>query len=141
MTTVVACLAGLALTLTLAGCQLVGSEPAKREEDMTPIAAQIQSELAAEPEVTAAKVIYQNNLNAPGLVSVSVTAKAGAEVDRLADVAGKLVWQSRLTPVSSISIGVADPADPARGQARDYNLVSGDDKARLEQKWGPRPVK
>ncbi|MEU8209991.1 hypothetical protein AB0B85_12430 [Micromonospora sp. NPDC049044] len=139
LTSVAACLAVLALVL--AGCEQVGPKSQKHEEDMTPIATQIQTQLAAEPGVTTAKVIYQNNLNAPGMVSVSLTAESGADMRTLVDAAGKLVWQSRLTPISTISIGVADPANPARGQAQDYNLVTGDDKAQLEQQWGPRPVK
>lgn len=122
------------------GCGPSGRTSHGNQEDMDAIASDIQTTLANRSDVVRAKVVYQNNLNASAQADVNVTVKAGADFDPVIDDAVKLLWQSRLSPLHSIRVGVVDAADTQRGTVR-YVDTQIKDKADLEQKYGPRPVR
>ncbi|HEX6499555.1 MAG TPA: hypothetical protein VF054_11045 [Micromonosporaceae bacterium] len=128
------------------GCGILGgtSHPSRTghssQKDMDAIADEIQATLAERPDVVRARVVYQNNLNASAQADVNVTVTAGAAFDPVVDEAVKLLWQSRLSPLHSIRVGVVDAGDTQRGTVR-YVDTQVKDKADLESRYGPRPVR
>jgi hypothetical protein len=133
--------AAAVLTVALgAGCTTNDEpEPKGTAGAMEPIAAGIQAQLAGRPDVARAKVVYQDNITAPGSTVVSVVARPGADLNAVLDDSLRLVWTSRLNPLKSINVGVADPQDTTRGVSRLVVTANPDDRAAMEGKYGPRP--
>ena len=137
----VAVVAATVLAVSIsAGCT-GGQKPETQvsTSNMDIIASDIQSKLAARPDVAQAKVVYQDNITAPGSALVSVVAKPGADLKTVLDDSIKLVWTSKLTPLKSINVGVADPQNPSRGITKLVVPANANEKAELESKYGPRP--
>jgi hypothetical protein len=130
----------LALVAALASCSGRGNDHIEEstQVQMDAIAAQIQSTLAARPDVAAAKVFYNNDVTDPGFANASITVKAGIAFEPIVDAAVQLIWQSKLDPLKSIRIGIQDEVDDQRYDVRHLD-ASGTDKASLEQKYGVRP--
>jgi hypothetical protein len=51
----------------------------------------------------------------------------------------RLVWESRLNPLSTIHVSVIDPVAPLAGVASAFNLLEDDQRAPLGKKYGPHP--
>src|SRR6185437_14078584 len=103
---------------------------------MNTIAADIQTQLAARPDVTRAEVIYQNNIDSAGSTSVTVMVKPGSDLDPVVDDALRLVWTSKLNPLKTIDLGVTDSQNNKRGVAKSLVLLNADQKAEMERKYG-----
>ncbi|MGI5238880.1 hypothetical protein [Dactylosporangium sp. CA-139066] len=123
-------LAVLVATLT-SGCQ-----HSKPQENMDLIAEQIQNDLQVRPDVTKAEVTYQNTLDAYQLAFVNIDTKPGADLDALMDEGFRLVWLSRLQPLSEIQVWVSDAAQ----HHGDHRSAGKEDFADLTAKYGKRPV-
>jgi hypothetical protein len=130
----------LALVATLASCWGGGKDKSEgnTQVQMDAIAAQIQSTLAARPDVAAAKVFYNNDITDPGFANASITVNPGIAFGPIVDAAIQLIWQSKLNPLKTIRIGIQDEVDDQRYDVRHLD-ASGTDKASLEQKYGVRP--
>ncbi|MFY1668842.1 hypothetical protein ACN27G_02620 [Plantactinospora sp. WMMB334] len=125
----------LGVLFAVAACGGLADSPEERAESDA-IATEIQEALAARPDVVRVKVGYQNNISNSASASVTATLKAGADFDPFLDEAVRLVWLSRLDPLSSISAAAIDAEDEQRGTTRHLTL---DDSAELERRYGPRP--
>ena len=126
---------------TAAGCTQATTDPGRDTAQMNAIAAQIQAALAQRPDVTTARVVYQNNVEAPGMVTVTVTVHDTTDTEPVIDETLRRVWQSRLNPLSSVHVGVVH-ADPGqRGTVRDLNLLDKDQRAELDRLYGAHPAK
>jgi hypothetical protein len=133
----VGALAGVAtiMLFAVAACGGLAESPEEQAKSDA-IAAEIQEALAARPEVVRVDVGYQNNISNSASASVTATLQAGADFDPFLDEAVRLVWLSKLDPLSSIRASAIDDEDKQRHATR--HLTS-DDKAELERKYGPRP--
>lgn len=131
---------GLVAVLLLAtvGC---GSILRQREHQqrMDELAAEVQADLAAHPEVTEVSVGYSDHIQAPGpMASASITIRSGADPDSVVSEAVRLIWLSELTPLINIVVSVQDATT-------NYILTNpvydpeGKDQAQLESRYGPRP--
>jgi hypothetical protein len=129
--------AALALALTT-GCVRATEGSGSDQNAMDAITSDIQATLAKRPDVVTAKVGYQNTLVASEQADATITISAGADFEPVIDEAVRLIWQSKLKPLSSISVGVIDEKDLQRG-TRKYFRPDKEDKAELESKYGPRP--
>jgi len=69
------------------------------------------------PQATA-KVSYQNNVEARGAAAVNVTVKSGSDSALVIDDAIRLVWISKLSPLSTIRVGVVYPDNNPLGAIR-----------------------
>ncbi|MFY1689115.1 hypothetical protein [Plantactinospora sp. WMMB782] len=133
---IVAIVAVLTVVATSSGCN-VNDSPEERE-DSNAVAAQIQETLAQRPEVVEVKVTYQNNISASAVAGVTITVKAGSDMEPVIEEAVRLLWLSTLHPLGVIRIGANEVEAKQRGIDRTIN-PTGADKAALEQKYGPRP--
>jgi hypothetical protein len=133
--------AAAVLTVVIgAGCTTDdGPEPKGTAGAMEQIAAGIQAHLAQRPDVAQARVVYQDTVTAPGSTVVSVVARPGADLKAILDDSLRLVWTSKLNPLKSINVGVADPQDTRRGISRLVVTANPDDRAAMEGTYGPRP--
>jgi hypothetical protein len=111
------------------------------QKEMDAIAQQIQTTLAQQPGVTRAEVGYQNNLDASAQAGVVVYVGLDTDQDPIIDEAIRLVWTSKLNPLDSISVDVAVPQDPTKGTTKHVRALSADERASLDNKYGPHPAK
>ena len=65
--------------------------------------------------------------------------KPGADPQAINDEAVRLVWESRLNPLSTIHVSVIDPVEPINGVASAFNLLEDAQREPLEKKYGPHP--
>jgi hypothetical protein len=65
--------------------------------------------------------------------------KPGADPQAINDEAVRLVWESRLNPLSTIHVSVIDPVKHLGGVASAVNLLDDEQRAPLEKKYGPHP--
>jgi hypothetical protein len=131
-------LAAALLVILLAGCArppLLAPTPPQ----MSAIAQQIQAALDQRPDLTSAKVIYQNNLDTPGSAQVDARVAPAADINALADDITRIVWQSKLDPLDSIGIDLGDPVNPRNSVSRVIDV--GRQTAELIAKYGPRPTR
>lgn len=126
------------LSLILSGC-MSGEERRAAMRRNEAAAAQVQAELARRPDVVRAEVDYSNYITAPGAASANIAVKPGRDFEPVIDAAVRLFWQSRISPLKSIRIGIVDAADKHRGEIRYFDPFK-EDRAALEAKYGPRPV-
>jgi hypothetical protein len=129
--------AALALALTT-GCVRATAGSGSDQKAMDAITSDIQATLAKRPDVVTAEVGYQNTLVASKRADVNVTVKSGVDFEPVIDEAVRLIWQSKLKPLSSINVGVIDEKDLQRGINK-ILMPAQEDKAELEGKYGPRP--
>jgi len=128
-------LALLLLVLSITACAAEPSEGDSRNETE---ADAVRAALAAVPGVTRVDGGYRKDASNPGgAVVLSVTVKPGTELAPVADDAVRLVWQSRLAPVTSMTVTVGP--DGAPGQAIDRHADFVFDRDQLSAKYGPRP--
>lgn len=127
----------LVVLAAVASCSVLEDSPEERAESGV-ITAEIQEALAQRPDVVWVEVGYQNNISNSSSAAVNARVKAGTEFDPFIDEAVRLVWQSRLHPLSSIRVSVSDADDVHRSTTR-YVAPADEDKAELERKYGARP--
>ena len=126
--------------LMAAGCTGPGAGASPSTSAPTDrISAAIEAELGRRDDVSSVDVYYQDSLTIPESASVDVTMKPGADPQVLSDEAVRLVWQSRLNPLSTIAVSVIDPVEPTKGVATSINLLEDDQRAPLEREYGPHP--
>ncbi len=134
-------LAALALTLMVAGCSVVNPTSPAEQASMDAISAQIEHSLEQRPDVVSARVVYQNSLDASAQVEAAVTVKGGTDLAPVLDEAERLIWQSRLSPLHSVTIDIGDASNPQRGDVRRVDLLDQATIQDLQSRYGPRPVK
>lgn len=126
-------------TLTLStACTARGTPGTDPKALNTAVAQQIQTELAGQPGVVTARVVYQDNLTTPGSAAVDLSVEPGADVDATIDTVVRAVWLSKLNPLSTIRVGIVYYQSQQSGTVK--NLIVKDQQAQLEQKYGPRPT-
>ncbi len=128
---------GVALSLVLSGCMSKEERQAAQRRNEAAVA-EIRSKLLQRPDVARVEVDYSNYITDPGAASAYIAVKPGEDFEPVIDAAVQLFWQSKISPLDSISIGVVDAADKHRGESRDVEVD--DESAALEAKYGPRPV-
>lgn len=128
--------------LVLAGCaERSGGEAASASSavPVDSISAEIEEQLRQRDDVSTVDVYYQDSITVPESASVDITMKPGADPQAINDEAVRLVWESRLNPLSTIHVSVIDPVEPMNGVASAVNLLEDAQRAPLEQKYGPHP--
>lgn len=133
-----ALVAGLVVT-AVAGCSKEMS--AQHEEKMDGIAQRVEGDMLKLPHVTGGRIIYQNNINAPAQAQVHVDVESGASLEEAAEGTMRLLWESSLTPMRTITIYLRSSAQPPQLLEKDYDLSDPAQRSVLEQQWGARPVK
>ena len=128
-------LLALAATVGCTGAKANGGD----QKQMDAITQNIQSELAQKPGVVTAKVGYQNNVDASERADVNLALKPGTDPQPVIDDAVRLVWQSKLNPLSSINVGVVFDQSNQRGMTKRVNILNRNEKAEMESKYGQRP--
>ena len=128
--------AGLIAFATATGCVPGKAEP---KVDTDAITHDIQAALAQRADVVTAKVSYQNTIETSGAAAVNVTVKPGSDSAPVIDDAIRLVWQSRLNPLSVIRVGVVYPDNNPPGTVR--YVYPRTEKPDLDDRYGPHPRK
>ena len=134
--------AGLVLgLLVVAGCGGLGAgeAPGPSEAELDRISAEIEDQLRQRDDVATVDVYYQDSITVPQSASVDLTMEPGADPRALNDEAVRLVWESRLNPLSTIHVVVIDPVEPMNGVDSAVNLLDDEQRAPLEEKYGPHP--
>lgn len=134
-----ACLT-IIILLGLAGCfwNKDGGQRDEKQERMGAIAAEIEAKLASRPDIVQADVVYGDYITNPGAADASIQVTAGTPFPPVQDEALRLLWQSQLDPLKSIRLAIVDAADVGRNEVLHLDAAR-EDKAELEQKYGPRP--
>jgi hypothetical protein len=127
------------VVLAASGCTRPKAKANSDQKAMDTITQEIQTTLAQKPDVVQAKVGYQNTVDAYQRTDVSIALKPGTDLEPVIDEATRLIWQSKLNPLSSITIGVVYDQSDQRGTTRRIDAVK--DKADLDGKYGPHPTK
>ena len=126
--------------LMLAGCAWGGGEPQNPSEaQLDGICAEIEDQLRQRDDVAKVDAYYQDSITVPESASVDITMTPGADPQAISDEAVRLVWESRLNPLSTIHVSVIDPVEPINGVATPVNLLDDDQREALEEKYGPHP--
>lgn len=134
--------AALPLCLLMVGCSGLQSGAVGRDSAPVPIeaiSADIEAELGKRDDVSDVDVYYNDTVTVPASASVDVTMKPGADPHAITDEAVRLIWQSRLNPLSTIRVSVIDPVEPTNGVASSFNLFEDADREALERDYGPHP--
>jgi hypothetical protein len=76
--------------------------------------------------------------NAGGAVILSITVRPATDLQHVADEAVRLVWLSRLDPITSMTVTVGPDGNP--GGAIDRHADFKFDKDQLTASYGPRPT-
>ena len=128
---------------TMAGCGGGGSGTPSGSSSpavpIGPIGARIEEELSGRADVVSAEVSYRDNISNPGSAVVDITMQPGADVEGLYEEGLRLIWESEMNPLTVIYVNVINPEDPPSGLSRSIYLNQGDERAVLEQKYGPHP--
>lgn len=127
--------------LVAAGCAAPDAEgtPSPPATGLDSISAEIEEQLRQLDGVANVDVYYQDSITVPESAAVDITIEPGADPQALNDEAVRLVWESRLNPLSTIHVSVIDPVTPMDGVASAVNLLEDDQRDRLEKKYGPHP--
>jgi hypothetical protein len=127
--------------LVVAGCGAMGAgeAPGPSEVELERISAEIEDQLRQRDDVAAVDVYYQDSITVPQSASVDLTMEPGADPRALNDEAVRLIWESRLNPLSTIHVVVIDPVEPMNGVDSAFNLLDDEQRAPLEKKYGPHP--
>lgn len=127
--------------LMAAGCTGPGggTSPSRSTAAADSISADIEAQLSERDDVSSVDVYYQDTVTVPESASVDITMKAGADPQLLSDEAVRLVWGSRLDPLSTIDVSVIDPVEPTNGVSTSINLLDDGQRESLEREYGPHP--
>ncbi|MGH3680854.1 MAG: hypothetical protein ACRDT2_11485 [Natronosporangium sp.] len=106
---------------------------------MDDIAAAIQADLAAHPDVTEASVSYTDYFLDTPAANASILIRSGANPEPLVDEAVRLIWLSQLAPIATIAVSVQDATTNQLAATRVLS-PEGKDRAQLERQYGPRPA-
>ncbi len=131
------------LIATFGACAVLASGGCTNSKEnqaaMDAITTQIQAILAKRPEVTQADVNYQNSLDASAQASANIFVKPGSDYSGVADETVRLLWTSKLNPLTSITIDVTDVKDSTRGKVERIIATSAQEVADLNSKYGQHP--
>jgi hypothetical protein len=128
--------------LIVAGCALGGSGEAASPSpavEVDRISADIEEQLRQRDDLSTVDVWYQDSITVPESASVEITMTPGADPQAINDEAVRLVWESRLNPLSTIHVSVIDPVEPINGVSSAFNLLDDAQREPLEEKYGPHP--
>jgi hypothetical protein len=128
--------------LIVAGCALAGSGAASSPSpavEVDRISAEIEEQLRQRDDLSTVDVWYQDSITVPESASVEITMTPGADPQAINDEAVRLVWESRLNPLSTIHVSVIDPVEPINGVSSAFNLLDDAQREPLEEKYGPHP--
>jgi hypothetical protein len=128
--------------LIVAGCALGGSGEAASPRpavEVDRISAEIEEQLRQRDDLSTVDVWYQDSITVPESASVEITMTPGADPQAINDEAVRLVWESRLNPLSTIHVSVIDPVEPINGVSSAFNLLDDAQREPLEEKYGPHP--
>lgn len=126
------------LVLASNGCRSM-LEGREHQQRMDEISAEIQAEIATDPDVTGASVGYSDHFQDPGPVAgATIFVRSGADPDAIADEAVRLIWLSRLDPLHAITVSVQN-ATTNRLAATRVLYADGEHRPDLESRYGPRP--
>jgi hypothetical protein len=128
--------------LIVAGCALGGSGEAASPRpavEVDRISAEIEEQLRQRDDLSTVDVWYQDSITVPESASVEITMTAGADPQAINDEAVRLVWESRLNPLSTIHVSVIDPVEPINGVSSAFNLLDDAQREPLEEKYGRHP--
>ena len=144
---------GLALTvvavLVLAGCDGRGRTDAVGAGDDLPdcsssgcaeeVAAYADA-VGALPDVTGVRDVAYEPAQATDSASVSgtITVPAGTDCDSLEDDLGRLLWESRVSPVAYVALRCHPADDPDGSYDQTGFSFSLKDTDELTEQWGPR---
>ncbi|MDT4994920.1 MAG: hypothetical protein QOH97_4812 [Actinoplanes sp.] len=115
------------------------TEPATEPFQVNTIITDIQDTIRKQADVLTADANYQNSLDAHAMGAITVTVKAGGDVDTVYDSAIEAFWRSKLTPLSTVTISVTDESGKASSRGTGVSLLDPSTKADLTAKYGPRP--
>jgi hypothetical protein len=128
--------------LVAAGCALAGSGASSSPGpagEVDRISAEIEEQLRQRDDLSTVDVWYQDSITVPESASVEITMTPGADPQAINDEAVRLVWESRLNPLSTIHVSVIDPVEPINGVSSAFNLLDDAQREPLEEKYGPHP--
>jgi hypothetical protein len=128
--------------LVVAGCALAGSGASSSPGpagEIDRISAEIEEQLRQRDDLSTVDVWYQDSITVPESASVEITMTPGADPQAINDEAVRLVWESRLNPLSTIHVSVIDPVEPINGVSSAFNLLDDAQREPLEDKYGPHP--
>jgi hypothetical protein len=128
--------------LVVAGCALAGSGASSSPGpagEIDRISAEIEEQLRQRDDLSTVDVWYQDSITVPESASVEITMTPGADPQAINDEAVRLVWESRLNPLSTIHVSVIDPVEPINGVSSAFNLLDDAQREPLEEKYGPHP--
>ena len=128
--------------LVVAGCALGGSGASSSPGpagEVDRISAEIEEQLRQRDDLSTVDVWYQDSITVPESASVEITMTPGADPQAINDEAVRLVWESRLNPLSTIHVSVIDPVEPINGVSSAFNLLDDAQREPLEEKYGPHP--
>jgi hypothetical protein len=128
--------------LAVAGCALAGSGASSSPGpagEVDRISAEIEEQLRQRDDLSTVDVWYQDSITVPESASVEITMTPGADPQAINDEAVRLVWESRLNPLSTIHVSVIDPVEPINGVSSAVNLLDDAQREPLEEKYGPHP--
>jgi hypothetical protein len=128
--------------LVVAGCTSPGGGASPRSGPAVPvdtISAEIEEELGRRDDVSKVDVYYQDSVTVPESAGVDVTMQPFADPQAIQEEAVRLVWKSRLNPLSTIRVSVIDPVEPVNGVSVSLNLLKDAEREPLEERYGPRP--
>lgn len=132
--------AGVALPVALLVVSACGDdapeEPAVPNEQ---IAAEIERLLSGREDVAAVEVTYLDEFTNPSTVTADITMRPGADARALSEEGVRLLWESRLDPLTSLAVYVNDPEDPPAGVTRVVSFTQEAERRPLEERYGPRP--
>lgn len=125
----------LLLALGLVACAAEPSEGDSRNETEWDA---VRAGIAALPGVSQVDGGYRKDASNPGgAVVLSITVAPGTDPGTIADEAVKRVWESRVNPVTSMTVTAGEAGAPAAAIDRHADFVF--DKDELTKEYGPRP--
>lgn len=128
--------------LMVAGCTGPGADASQSSSSPAAadrITAGIEDELSSRDDVADVDVYYQDSVTIPESASADITMRPGADPQAISDEAVRLIWLSRLNPLSTIDVSVINPDEPIKGVSTSLNLQQDADRASLESRYGPHP--
>jgi hypothetical protein len=127
--------------ITVAGCTASGGPSRNDDRDARNKAESdaVVRALRQLPGVVRVDGGYSRDASNPGgAVVLSITVRPGTDLQHVADETVRLVWLSRLDPITSMTVTVGPEGDP--GAAIDRHADFKFERDQLTAMYGPRPA-